>query len=253
MVVDDLFTKTDTDLSRLQHRQLPLSGTFKDAKEFNDACVSEGYDLMLDFEHGIGFRNSREKKLFIKNFIGRFETYLDTIYSEHSPKFIINDPKKEFEVIWWIKHPKRFKDFLKLLRYIDRYIQSYWGSWTNTGVQVVTASNRKNLRNLRVLIPPFGRLFEYKTLFDFNENVKFNIRNNFTLFWNNLNQQNELFLNTYYGNEVDSINNFVKIFSDFAAREMVRTVSRCNKNLSGIVDYYELKQIVADCLTEKFE
>lgn len=190
MSIDELFTRSETDVRKIQQQSsMPLlTGTFKEAKVFNDTCALDGYDMMIAFEHGSGFKDSHEKKMYLKNFIGRFEEYLNVIYPEHSSKFIIDDTRHEFEVIWWINHPRRFKEFLKLLRYIDKYVKSYWGSWTNTGVQIVTADNRHNLKNLRVLIPPFGRLFdEHKVTNILYEQIKYNIKSNFTLFWNNLN------------------------------------------------------------------
>ena len=142
---------------------------------------------------------------------------------------------------------------MKLLRYIDKYVKTYWGSWTNTGVQVVTADNRHNLKNMRVLIPSFGRLFdERKVTNNSNEQIKYNFKSNFTLFWNNLNQQHDLFSNKYYENEIDSVYSFIKIFSDFATRELIKSFPRLDKSTTKEFDYNDLKTLISNLLKEIF-
>ena len=249
MVIDDLFIRTTTDVSTLKKSVL---SDFENLESFNAACIGAGYDMLILFDRGTAFKNAKEEKKYVLNFAGNFENYLNILCQEHSQQYI-EKRKNRFMIAWWINHPAHFIDFLKLMNFIDKYINSYFGSWKDTSTQLLTQENCNRSDNIRTVIPALGRLFDFKQIdYVVKSDVKYNITHDFTLFWNNLNQQTELFTQKYYGREIDSIDSFIRLFSIFAAHATILSIER-NKKRTTIWDSEDLREYIASEIAEKFK
>ena len=107
--------------------------------------------------------------------------------------------------------------------------------------------------NIRTVIPALGRLFDFRQIdYIVKSDVKYNITHDFTLFWNNLNQQTELFSQKYYGREIYSIDSFIRLFSLFAAHATILSIAR-NKKRTTIWDSKDLREYIASEIIEKFK
>ena len=249
MIIDDLFTRTTTDVSTLEKSVL---NDFENLESFNAACIDAGYDMLILFDENVGFKNAKEEKKYIQNSAEKFEKYLDILCPEHSQKHT-EKRKERFMIAWWINHPVHFIDFLKLMNFIDKYVNNILGSWKDITTQLLTQENCNRSNHIRTMIPVLGRLFNFKEIdYIVKSDVKYNITRDFTLFWNNLNQQSELFSQKYYGREIDSVDSFIRLFSLFAAHASILSIAR-NKQRTIIWDSKDLREYIASAITEKIK
>lgn len=165
----------------------------------------------------------------------------------------IEKRKERVRTAWWIDHPVHFIDFLKFLKFIDKYVDNYFGSMTNISTHLLTQENCNRSDNMRTVALVIGRLFSFREISDIKEDIRYNITNNFTLFWNNLNQQTELFSQKYYGREIVSLADFVKLFSMFAAHATICSISKNDKDCAKFQNSKELRKFIALQLAEKLK
>ena len=115
---------------------------------------------------------------------------------------------------------------------------------------IVTAENHDEIRNLRTFVYPLGRLL--RDICSHKDIEKFQKRD-FTLFWNNLNQQQQLFTSSYYGREIDSLDSFIRIFSHFVARKICIALKQDKRTQLNRLTYEWYRETVRKQVTKIFD
>ena len=248
MTVDELFTQTETDLDVLNRR---LSGDYTDITSFNEACVSAGYDMMLLF---VGRRYTDKQ---IQTFIEQFGEYLSVVCSDYSALYIEKDKSNESEemyIVWWIQKPEKFEELLQLTYYMYRFRFMNKRDRTSTlTAYIVTAENRDEIENLRTFVYPLGLILNFSGTRSPGDSIASYLKRNFTLFWNNLNQQQQLFTSSYYGREIDSLDSFICIFSHFVARKICIALKQDKRTQLNRLTYEWYRETVRKQVTKIFD
>ena len=246
MAIDELFTQTETDWSVLNRC---LSGGYTDMASFNEACVNAGYDMMLLF---VGRRYTDKQ---IQTFVEQFGEYLSVVCSDYSALYIEKDKSNESEemyIVWWIRKPEKFEELLQLTYYMYRLMNKLDRTSALTAY-IVTAENRDEIENLRTFVYPLGRILNFSETRSPGNSIASYLKRNFTLFWNNLNQQQQLFTSSYYGREIDSLDSFIRIFSRFVARRICIALKQDKRAQLNQLTYEWYRETVRKQVTKIFD
>ena len=248
MAIDELFTQTETDRSVLNRR---LSGDYTDITSFNEACVSAGYDMMLLFKFNV-FVSEHPGK--IQPVVDRVYEYLNIVCQDFSAPYIekmkVTKYGYGYDIAWWIQKPEKFEGLLQLTYYMYRLMNKLDKTMSLNAYHIVTAENHDEIRNLRTFVYPLGRLL--RDICSHKDIEKFQKRD-FTLFWNNLNQQQQLFTSSYYGREIDSLDSFIRIFSHFVARKICIALKQDKRTQLNRLTYEWYRETVRKQVTKIFD